>query len=111
MSLETRQPDGVILIRLDGVFDVVAAWGVRGRLGSCAPGESVVLDFSQVRAFEDLGVAVLASGLAARPGQGVALRGLRQHQHRMFRYFGVDLDALRQAALASSGVEARDAGG
>jgi STAS domain-containing protein len=110
MSLETRQPDGVILIRFDGVFDAVAAWDVRGRLGACALGESVVLDFSQVRAFDDLGVAVLASGLAARPDPGVTMRGLRQHQHRMFRYFGVDLDALRHAALASS-IQGRDAGG
>jgi hypothetical protein len=24
----------------------------------------------------------------------VELRGLREHQHRLFRYFGVDVDAL-----------------
>jgi len=109
MAQETRQPDGSTLIRLDGNFDAVAAWGVRGRLGACAPGEALVLDFSQVRAFDDLGVAVLASGLAAHREGDVAVRGLRQHQHRMFRYFGLDLDALRRTA-PGAGLDAQDGG-
>jgi anti-anti-sigma regulatory factor len=108
MAQETRQPDGAILIRLDGTFDAVAAWGVRGRLNACGPGEAVVLDFSQVRAFDDLGVAVLASGLASRSAGDVAVRGLRQHQ--MFRYFGVDLDALHRSAAAGALGALPDAG-
>ncbi len=111
MAQETRQPDGAILIRLDGTFDAVAAWGVRGRLNACSASDAVVLDFSQVRDFDDLGVAVLASGLASRPAGDVAVRGLRQHQHRMFRYFGVDLDALHHRPPPPAALDAQpDAG-
>jgi STAS domain len=98
MTDERREPGGEILIRLDGTFDAVAAWDVRGRLGAMPSGANVVLDFSQVRDFLDLGVAVMATGLASDAGPHIVVRGLRQHQHRMFRYFGVDLDALRGAA-------------
>jgi anti-anti-sigma regulatory factor len=87
-----------IVIRLEGVFDAVSAWTVRNQLEGVSSDATVVLDFSQVREFRDLGVAVMASGLdRAQTGQ-VVVRGLRQHQARMFRYFGVDLDALRHAA-------------
>jgi STAS domain-containing protein len=92
---ETVQPGGEILFRLDGKFDAVAAWQMRSRLGALPRSVNVVLDFSQVREFQDLGVAVMATSLAAREGPHVIVRGLCQHQHRMFRYFGVDLDATR----------------
>lgn len=98
MTDERLQPGGEILIRVDGTFDAPAAWDVRGRLGAIPATTSVVIDFSQVREFNDLGVAVMASGLAPGQGPRVMVRGLRQHQHRMFRYFGVDLDALRSAS-------------
>ena len=97
MAEQTRKVDEVV-IRVDGVFDAVAAWSVRGQLGKLPAEARVVLDFSQVREFYDLGVAVMASGLAALQGPNVAVRGLRQHQHRMFRYFGIDVDALRRVA-------------
>ena len=97
MTHEMRQPAGELLIRLDGVFDAATAWNVRGRLAALPHDVTVVLDFSQVRDFYDLGVAVMASCLAGREGPRVVVRGLNQHQHRMFRYFGVDLDALRNA--------------
>ncbi len=87
-----------VVIRLDGTFDAVAAWSVRGQLGKLPADANVLLDFSQVREFYDLGVAVMASGLAALGGPHVAVRGLRQHQHRMFRSFGIDVDALRQGS-------------
>ena len=98
MMDERLQPGGEILIRVDGTFDAAAAWDVRGRLGAVPATSHVVIDFSKVREFEDLGVAVLASGLSKVDGPHVAVRGLRQHQHRMFRYFGVDLDALQGAS-------------
>jgi STAS domain len=97
MTRETVQPGGEILVRLEGKFDAVAAWQMRARIGALARGVNVVIDFSQVLEFQDLGVAVMATSLAAREGPRVTVRGLCQHQHRMFRYFGVDLDALRAA--------------
>lgn len=57
-------------------------------------GGELVLDFSHVREFADLGVAALARGLAG-DDRRLRFRGLRQHQLRIFRYFGWDLDGLR----------------
>jgi anti-anti-sigma regulatory factor len=85
---------GEITIRLDGVFDGASAWELRHTLDAVRQGaQNVVLDFSRVREFYDFGVAVLAHGLAQRgESPRVALKGLRQHQLRMFRYFGVDAE-------------------
>jgi hypothetical protein len=94
MIEESKQQDGEILIRVDGTFDAVAAWQVRGRLGDLPTGARVVLDFSRVREFYDLGIAVVANGLAEARRSSVEMRGLREHQHRLFRYFGVDVDSL-----------------
>ncbi len=103
MTRETVQPGGDVLIQLEGTFDAVAAWGVRRRLGALPSDANVVLDFSQVREFYDLGIAVMASSFTQREGPHVAVRGLCQHQHRILRYFGVDLEALRAPARAERG--------
>ena len=81
-----------VTFALDGVFDGASAWDLRHAIEAVeTQATEVVLDFSRVREFYDFGVAVLAHALAQR-GAGrprVALRGLRTHQQRMFRYFGV----------------------
>jgi hypothetical protein len=100
MFEESRQPGGEVLIRLDGTFDAVAAWQLRGKLGGLSAAERVVLDFSRVREFADLGIAVVANGLAEAHRPQVEMRGLREHQHRLFRYFGVDVDALHGVSPA-----------
>jgi hypothetical protein len=102
MTDERQEPGGEILIRVDGTFDAPAAWDVRGRLGAIPATSNVVIDFSQVREFNDLGLAVMAPGLVPGYGPHVVVRGLRQHQHRMFRYFGVDLDALRDLSRGAA---------
>jgi hypothetical protein len=80
------------IIRLSGVFDRASACELRDRLEEDAS-DDLVLDFSLVREFADAGVEALAPELAAHVRR-LRLRGLRQHQARMFRYFGVDVDAL-----------------
>ena len=97
MTHESAEPGGEILIQLDGTFDAVAASSLRRRLDGLPSDARVVLDFSQVRDFYDYGIAVMASTLARREGPRVVVRGLCQHQHRLLRYFGVDLDAGRAA--------------
>lgn len=81
--------------RLAGAFDRMSAWSLRETIER-EPAREVVLDFSHVRDFSDLGVAVLATGLAPRDGSAdgrrVTFRGLRQHQLRIFRYCGVPLE-------------------
>lgn len=93
---------GEVLIRVGGRFDRAAAWRLGERLRRLPPSACVVIDFSRVTEFRDAGVPVMASRLAARGGQ-VVVRGLCQHQHRLFRYFGVDLDALRAPERAHAG--------
>jgi len=82
--------DGRAVIRIEGVFDRASAFELRDRLER-EPALDVVLDFSLVREFADLGVATLAHGLAGGERR-LRLVGLRQHQLRIFRYFGVDVD-------------------
>ena len=94
MVEEARRTVGEIVIRPEGVFDALAAWSVRGRLAQLPAEANVVLDFSRVRDFSDLGVGVIASGLASMRARRVRVRGLLLHQHRLFRYFGVDVGML-----------------
>lgn len=88
-----REMDGNrTVIRLSGVFDRASASELTERL-EAERGDEIVLDFSLVREFADLGVAALAHDLAGGDRR-LLLRGLRQHQLRIFRYFGVDIEAL-----------------
>jgi anti-anti-sigma regulatory factor len=103
-STITREWEGELLvIRVAGVFDRASAWAVRDRVER-EPAQQVLLDFSLVRDFSDLGVAVLAHGLSGLRRR-VAFRGLRQHQLRIFRYCGVSVDEIgAREAVASSAV-------
>ncbi len=91
--IERGTEDGRTVLRVSGVFDFDSASELRDRLAG-EPDDDLVLDFSHVREFADLGVAALARGLAGGQRR-LSLRGLRQHQLRLFRYFGLDADALR----------------
>ena len=104
----TEVEGGRTVIRVLGVFDRTSAQSLRDRIGQ-ERGQDVVLDFSLVREFDDLGIATLAGSVPALAGSGrLAFRGLRQHQLRLFRYFGVDAEAADGAAhaLAGSGATA-----
>lgn len=90
--VESERDGGRTIIRLSGVLDRQSACELCARL-EAAPSEELVLDFSLVREFADAGVEALAAELASHAPR-VRLLGLRQHQARMFRYFGVDVDAL-----------------
>lgn len=78
---------------LDGRFDGACAWELASRLSREPLGE-LVLDFSRVGDFVDYAIAVVANGLAGLEGKRVQLRGLRKHQERVFKYFGVDSQEL-----------------
>src|ERR1700686_1189838 len=92
---------GQVLLEIYGTFDAIAAWDVRRRLRALPPDAHVVLDFTRVKEFLDLGVAVVDPGLLLdHEHPRVTLRGLRQHQQRMFRYFGVDLGSAATRAEA-----------
>jgi len=76
-----------VIIRMEGVFDAAAAQRLSNALES-AHGEEIRVDLSDVREFHDFGIAMLARALSVR--SGIAVSGLRQHQLRLLRYFGID---------------------
>ncbi len=81
------------LVRLSGEFDATSARQLGCSLSERAPGSEVHLDFSRVSGFSDRGVAALAAILAGlHRGPQVVFHGLRQHQIRLFRYFGLDVE-------------------
>jgi len=59
------------------------------------------IDLTQVREFHDFGIAVLAQALTRRKAE-VTLPGLRQHQIRVLRYFGIDTAPPERAAVADA---------
>jgi hypothetical protein len=89
-----------------GKFEGACAWELAGRIENESLSE-LILDFSQCREFVDYGVAVLAGTLLTIPGKRVQFIALRQHQLRLFKYFGVDaedvLDRSRSEAQPEFG--------
>ena len=80
-----------------GKFEASCAWELASRIDN-EPLFELTLDFSRCGDFVDHGVAVLSHALLSAPGKRVHLQGLRQHQLRLFKYFGVDADELLQRA-------------
>lgn len=91
-----------VVIRIEGVFDVVAAQAVVRDLERAPVERDVRIDLSHVREIHDFAVAVLAQALAKR-GVNVSVRGLRQHQLRLLGYLG-----LGQTAEPFESLEASD---
>ncbi len=85
LHIHREESGGTVTLRLEGRFDGPAALQLTQLVEELGTGE-VVIDFSHVREFLDLAVAVLTSAVARKT---VKLRGLGQHQARMFRYFGI----------------------
>ena len=84
----------VLTLRLEGTFDVPTARFVQHTLARTSAA-TVRLDFSLVIEFHDFAVAILAQTLARQDRAGYAVRGLRLHQVRLLRYFGVDPATFR----------------
>ena len=93
------------LYRVTGKFEGGCAFALAKRIEVEPLGE-LTLDFSRCAEFVDYGIAVLSSALLSVPGKRVQLEGLRQHQLRLFKYFGVDADALQQRETAAPAEQA-----
>ena len=93
-----QAPTTPSIIWLEGVFDGVAAGHIEEVLLAAQPGERVLVDMTQVREFHDFGIAVLGRALT-RCRAEVRVRGLRQAQVRVLRYFGVDAGPIERAVL------------
>jgi len=82
--------------RITGKFESSCSWDLARRIAQ-EPLGAIALDFSQVGDFVDYGIAVLSSALLELPQKSVRLQGLRQHQLRLFKYFGVEPAQLEHA--------------
>lgn len=85
-ELKREESAGKVILRLHGVLDGAAARELHLAITAVDPRLDLVVDFSQVKEFYDYSVGVLTRTLSARPAR---LQGLRQHQARMFEYFGI----------------------
>jgi len=104
-SVEREVVGGTAWYRISGKFEGACAWDLSRRLEKEPLGE-LVLDFSQMGDFVDYGIAVMASALLSLEAQKIVhLRGLRQHQLRLFKYFGVDPEELLHRAPAGPAAE------
>jgi hypothetical protein len=104
-SLNREVIGSTAIYRIAGSFEGSCAWELCGRIER-EPLSALVLDFSQVGDFVDYGIAVLANALLSMPQRTVELRGLRQHQERLFRYFGVDAAPRSEEIELSPAIEA-----
>lgn len=85
------------IISLEGTFDLPAARLLENSIKRLRRGDRVLVDFEDVRLFKDFAVAVLAQALKDY-GAGVRVEGLRLHQIRLLRYFGVGPEVFRPPA-------------
>jgi len=88
-------------IRLSGAFDGLAARRLERMLVQHEPGTRLSVDLSQICEFHDFGIAVLAQALSSCKAQ-VKVLGLRLHQVRMLRYFGIDVAPLERAVMVEA---------
>jgi hypothetical protein len=84
------------VIHLEGNFDVPAARLLQNSLRGLGDA-TVHVDFTRVRQFNDFAVAVLAQALTCPGAAPARVSGLRLHQVRMLRYFGVGPEVFRPA--------------
>jgi len=99
-SVEREVVGGIAWYRVSGKFEGACAWHLTSKLQS-EPLGAVMIDFSQVNDFSDYGIAVVATALLDARTKSVRLRGLRQHQERVFQCFGVDARGLQSGPLAA----------
>jgi hypothetical protein len=86
-----RGAGGATVIRVDGTFDRLAAARLASRLCELPPAAPLVIDFSQVESFHDVGVATVAKEIADHAR--LEVRGLGRHHLRLLRYCGVQIPA------------------
>ena len=91
---------GTALYRVQGDFEGHCAFELAQRLER-EPLDEVVLDFSRTSGFIDHGVAAMSGALLSMPHKAIRLRGLRRHQLRLFKYFGVEPELVSPAVLAA----------
>ncbi len=85
---------GALRVRFGSRFGASEVEKLREAIKSFAPVSDLVVDFGDVRVFEDVAIAPLTRLLRGLGRARVRLRGMTLHQSRMLRYFGVDAVGL-----------------
>ncbi len=85
------------VLQMQGLFDVRAAQRVVEYLEGTRGQGPVRVDLTKITEFRDSGVAVLAQALKQMTWVRARLVGLRTHQVRMLKYFGLEASHLPQA--------------
>ena len=93
-KIERELVGSVARYRIAGRFEGACAWDLARRIEQ-EPLAQLTLDFSQCGEFVDYGIAVLSNVLLSLPHKQVRFAGLRQHQERLFKYFGVEAEERR----------------
>jgi anti-anti-sigma regulatory factor len=83
--------NNVLMVPVEGTFDVPAAWRVRDEIANAAPDQPVTIDFMRVRACSAFALAALFESLAKMQPRRIQARGLSAHERRLIRYLGVEL--------------------
>jgi anti-anti-sigma regulatory factor len=89
--MDRQASDGKVLLRITGRFDPTSAVLLERELVK-ETGSEVTLDFGSVDELGDASVAVLSHVLRSTHPRSLRVRGLRRHQERLLKYFGVELD-------------------
>jgi hypothetical protein len=79
---------GKLTLYAEATFDLDAARLLAEAIVAAPDDVEIEVDFSRVEEFHDSSVAILSRALA-RATRRALLRGLTQHQARLFRYLGV----------------------
>jgi hypothetical protein len=93
MMAMTRGDGETTIIRVEGTFDRLAAVRLASRLDELPSAAPLVIDFSQVDSFHDVGVAAVAKEMADH--NRLIVRGLGRHHLRLLRYCGVEIAVAR----------------
>lgn len=78
------------MFQVEGIFDVRSARRVSEYIEGAAARGRVRVDLTKVTQFDDFGIAVLAQTLKHARLLQVSVVGLRMHQLRLLRYFGIE---------------------
>ena len=79
-----------------GVWDLYSRWKINRAIADFD--QAIRIELGRVSTFQDFGLAILAQAFGETRAGRIAVRGLRLHQLRILRYFGVDPIRLRGRA-------------
>lgn len=100
-AIQQMTDQGQVSFAIRGDFDSGAAQLVRERILTLAGRTRAVVDLSHVMSVQDSALAILAQVIRKIGSSRIAIRGLGDHQRRILRYMGVELNQAPSPAPAA----------